>query len=52
MIKTWCVGDGHKSDTNSIIEFEKINPKNKKLVKVIKGTCNICGRAKSQIFTK
>ena len=29
-----------------------MNPKTKKVVKVIKGTCSICGRNKSQIFTK
>ena len=28
------------------------NPKIKKLIKVIKGTCSICGRNKSQNFTK
>ena len=39
-------------DTNKNIEYEKVNPKTKKLVKVIKGTCSICGRNKSQIFTK
>ena len=52
MTKTWCVGGRHKSDTNNITQFENVNPRTKKLVKVIKGTCNICGRAKSQIFTK
>ena len=52
MTKTWCVGGRHKSDTNNLIEYGKVNPRTKKLVKIIKGTCNICGRAKSQIFTK
>ena len=52
MTKTWCVGGRHKSDTKNIVEYEKINPKTKKLVKVIKGTCSICGRNKSQIFTR
>ena len=37
---------------NNIIEYEKVNPKNKKLVEIINGTCSICGRNKSQIFTK
>ena len=32
-------------------QFEKVNSKTKKIVKVIKGTCSICGRKKSQIFT-
>ena len=52
MTKTWCVGGRHKSDTNKIVEYEKVNPRTKKRVKIIKGTCNICGRIKSQIFTK
>ena len=38
--------------TNSITQYEKVNPRNKKLVKVIKRTCSICGRNKSQIFSK
>ena len=42
----------HYSNTTNLVEYEKINPKNKKLVKIIKGTCSICGRNKSQIFTK
>ena len=29
-----------------------MNPRTKKLVKIIKGICSICGRSKSQIFTK
>ena len=52
MTKTWCVGGRHKSNTNNIVEYEKVNPRTKKLVKVIKGTCSICGKAKSQISTK
>ena len=52
MTKTWCVGGRHKSNTNDIIEYEKVNPRNKKLVKIIKGTCSIGGRNKSQFFTK
>ena len=48
MTKTWCVGEKHKSITNYIIEYEKVNPKTKKLGKIIKGTCSICGRNKSQ----
>ena len=46
MTKTLCVGGRHKSNTNNIIEYEKINSKTKKLVKVIKGPCKICGRIK------
>ena len=52
MSKTYCLGGRHMSNTNNITQYEKVNPKTKKLVKIIKGTCNICGRAKSQIFTK
>ena len=52
MTKTWCVGGKPYSNTNIIIEYEKVNPKTKKMVKVIKGTCSFCGIAKSQIFSK
>ena len=52
MTKTWCVGGKHYSNTNIISQYEKVNPKSKKLVKIIKGTCSICGGKKSQIFTK
>ena len=52
MTKTWCVGGRHMSNTNNIIEYEKINPQNKNLFKIIKCTCSICDRKKSQISTK
>ena len=52
MTKTWCVGGKHYSNTNNITQYEKVDPRNKKLVKIIKGQCDICGRNKSQIFTK
>ena len=52
MTKTWCVGGKRYSDTNNITEYEKRNPMTKKLVKIIQGKCTICGRIKSQIFTK
>ena len=52
MTKTWYVGGKHYSNTNNITQSENVNPKTKKLVKIIKGACSICGRAKSQIFTK
>ena len=52
MTKTYCLGGHHYSNTNNIVEYEKFNPRTKKLVKVIKGSCSICGRNKSQIFTK
>ena len=50
MTKTWCVGGKHSSNINNIIQYEKINPKTKKLLKNIKGTCSICSRNNSQIF--
>ena len=52
MTKIWCVGGRHKSNTNNIVEYEKVNPRTKKFVKIIKGTCSVCERNKSQIFTK
>ena len=52
MTKIYCLGGRHYSDTNNITQYEKVNPKTKKLVKVIKGTCSICGRHKGQIFIK
>ena len=52
MTKIWCVGGRHYSITNNINQYEKVNPKTKKLVKIIKGTCSICNRNKTQIFTK
>ena len=52
MIKTYCLGGRHMSNTNNIVEYEKVNPKTKKLVRIIKGTCSISGRNKSQIFSK
>ena len=52
MTKTWCVGGRHYSESINQNVYEKVNPRTKKLVKVIKGTCSICGRNKSQIFTK
>ena len=52
MTKTWCVGGRQVSQTSNQNLYEKFNPKTKKLVKITKGTCSICGRNKSQIFTK
>ena len=44
--QTYCLGGRFYRNSNNIIEYEKINPRTKKLVKVIKGTCSICGRNK------
>ena len=52
MTKTWCVGGKHYSNTKNITQYEKVNTKTKKLVKIIKVTCSICSRDKSQIFIK
>ena len=52
MTKTWCVGGRLYSNTKKISEYEKRNPKTKKLVNNIKGKCAICGRNISQTFTK
>ena len=52
MRKTRYVGGKQYSITNNINEYEKVNPKIKTIVKLIKGTRIICGRNKSQIFTK
>ena len=32
MTKTWCLGGRHYSNTNNITEYEKVNPKTKKVV--------------------
>ena len=52
MAKTWCVGGKNYSKTNKIIQYEIVNPRTKKLVKIIKGSCSNCARNKSQNFTK
>ena len=52
MAKTWCVGGKRYSNTNNITQYEKVNPRTKKPVKIIRGSCSICARNKSQIFTK
>ena len=52
MTKTWCVGGRQYSRTVNQNVYEKVNPKTKKLVKNIRGKCDICGRKKSQLFTE
>ena len=52
MTKTYCFGVRDMSNTNNLVEYEKVNPRTEKRVKIIKGFCNICGRNKSQFFTK
>ena len=36
MTKTWCVGGRHYSDTINKIEYEKVNPRTKKIVQLLK----------------
>ena len=51
-MKTFCLSRWHMSETlNQQYIYEKINPKTEKFVKIIKGTCSICNRNKSQILT-
>ena len=50
MTKTYCLGGRHMSNTNNTTQYEKVNPRTKKLFKIIKGTCSICSRNKSQFF--
>ena len=52
MTKTYCWGGRHYSNTDNITQNEKVVPKTKKLVKIIKGKRAICNRNKSLIFTK
>ena len=52
MTLTLCVGGRHKSKTINQIVFENVNPQTHKIVKIFKGNCSICGRNKSQIYTK
>ena len=49
--QTYCMGGRHYSQTVNQNVYEKRNLETKKLVKVIKGKCAICGRNKSPIFT-
>ena len=51
MTQTRCVGGRHFSESINQNVFEKLNPKSKTIVKLIKRSCSICGRNKSQVFT-
>ena len=50
--QTYCLGGRHYSQTVNKTIFEKLKTKTKKLVKIIKGTCSICGRNKSKTYNK
>ena len=52
MKNTWCVGGRQYSNINSITQYEKRNPKTKKLVKIIERKCDIRGRNKRSVFSK
>ena len=52
MTKTFYLVGRQYSNTNNLVEYEKVNPKNKKLVKITKGTCNICGRNKIKFLLR
>ena len=50
--QSYCLGGPRYSQTLNQNLYENLNPKTQKLNKIIKGTCSICGRNKSQIFTE
>ena len=52
MSETYCVAC--RAKTNSINEYtkEKINPRTKRTIEIIRGQCAICNCNKSQILTK
>ena len=52
MTKTWCFGGRHFSKSINQSVKEQVNPLTEKLVKFIRGKGGICGRNKSQTFTK
>ena len=45
------MGESYFSQRINKNVYEKVNPKTQKHVKNIKGTCNVCARNKSQVFT-
>ena len=50
--QNFCL-EGHRySQTRNQNVYKKVNPKTQKVVKIIKSTCTICGRNKSQTFTQ
>lgn len=46
------MGGRHYSETLNKVVVEKVNSRTGKLIQVIRGTCGICGRNKSQILSK
>ena len=49
--QTYCLGGRHYSNTKNITECEKVDPKTNKVVKNIRGSFDIYGRNKPQVFT-
>ena len=49
--KTYCIGGRHYSETIDQTFMKNLTLKLKKLLKIIKGTGNICRRNNSQIFS-
>ena len=50
--QSYCLGGRQYSNTINQNVYEKKNPRTNKIVKIVKGSCSICGRNKSQIFTE
>ena len=50
--QSYCLGGRHYSQTVNQNVYEKLNPKTNKIIKIIRGTCSIFGRNKSQTFTE
>ena len=50
--QSFCLGGRHYSETVCRNVYEKKYPKTKKNSKFIKRKCDICGRNKSQVFSK
>ena len=49
---SYCLGGRHYRQTLNPKIYEKRKPKTNKNVKIIRGTCSVCGRNKSQNPTK
>ena len=50
--RKYCVSGRHMRNTYDIRTYEEVNPKTQKIVKVMKGKCDIFNRNKSKTFTK
>ena len=52
MSETYCGGGKHYSETINESKTEKINPRTKRTIQIIRGKCAICNRNKSMILTR